>query len=98
VLWYARSACPSLRRLSLDRNPIGDLGVSALSTVDRVPKRLEGIDLSLCSITSDGVMSMLETRWLGRLTALLLHVNRIGTFAGTRLTERFGQRIPLLTW
>jgi uncharacterized protein (TIGR02996 family) len=96
LLASVKQSCPSLRRLSLDRNPIGDWGVLTLSTANLLPKRLEGIDLSVCSITSDGVMRLLGTRWLGRLTALLLLCNNIGPVAAARLRGRLGNRIRLL--
>lgn len=86
---------PSLRRLVLTANPIGDEGIEALARWPGL-ERLQTLYLSACELSERGVRALLGGR-LGELEKLTLAQNEIGD-AGVAALAEHAARLPRLRY
>ena len=89
VHMIAHAAPPTLTALYLNSNPLGDWGLMDLVHRPNL-SGLTTLDLSACSITSDGALTLMESTHLQGLTRLNLCLNDIGPNLSRKLRERFG--------
>ncbi|MEZ4360595.1 MAG: hypothetical protein R3B48_10455 [Kofleriaceae bacterium] len=89
-------ALPSLRRLVLTNNPLGDDGAKALARWTHLDQ-LRTLYLTACELSADGLGALLRSGKLRRLEKLTLSNNELGDAGATALADHV-EELPALRY